>query len=409
MAQTGRPKGATPFPSLAVILKGAVLAAPLFFAGAASAMQQGPQIPEHFQKTAFDHVEGWKQDNQLAALKGFLRFCKRSHIMDGGPELLRATSDELRLLCEVARGKALETDSSARHFFETHFTPFRINEKGFVTGYFEPEVAASRKKTEDYSVPLHKKPAGLEAATATNRPIDWPSHLSHGRRVNGTLQELPDRGAIMDGALDKENLELVWLADPVDAFFIHVQGSARLRLTDGSTMRVGYAGKTGHPYTGIGRLLVKRGEGSPEDFTMSGLRAWLTKNHEKRDALFKENRSYIFFREVHEAKPDDGPIGAANHSLVAGRSLAVDPSHFPYGALIFVSAGFRDPDVAERSFARLMVSDDTGSAIRGPARGDIFTGSGVHAGQIAGDIRHQAEFVVLVPNSRLANAGAAVD
>lgn len=372
-------------------------------------MQQGPQFPEQFQKTAFDRVQGWEQDNQLAALRSFLRFCKRPNAMDGGPELLRTTTDELNSLCELARGQAMETNSSARHFFETHFTPFRINEKGFVTGYFEPEVTASREKTEDYSVPLHKKPAGLEAVTAKNRPVDWPSHLSHGRWVDGTLQELPDRAAVMDGALDKENLELVWLADPVDAFFIHVQGSARLRLTDDSTMRVGYAGKSGHPYTGIGRLLVERGEGTPEDFTMSGLRTWLTKNHEKRDALFKENRSYIFFREVHEAKPEDGPIGAANLSLVPGRSLAVDPSHFPYGALIFVSAGFQDPDATGRSFARLMVSDDTGSAIRGPARGDVFTGSGKRAGQIAGDIRHKAEFVVLVPNSRLANAGATVD
>ncbi|MEM9633040.1 MAG: MltA domain-containing protein [Pseudomonadota bacterium] len=275
-----------------------------------------------------------------------------------------------------------------------------------MTGYYEPEVAASREKKNEYSVPLHKKPAGLKTVTAKNRPVNWPSHLSHGRSVDGKLQEMPDRGAIMDGALDEEDLELVWLSDPVDAFFIHVQGSARLRLTDGSTMRVGYAGKSGHPYTGIGRLLVKRGEGTPEDFTMSGLRDWLTKNHEKRDALFKENRSYIFFREVHDTKPEDGPIGAANLPLVPGRSLAVDPSHFPYGALIFVSAGFQDPDAAGQSFARLMVSDDTGSAIRGPARGDIFAGSGLNAGQIAGNIRHQAEFVVLVPNSRLADAGA---
>lgn len=285
----------------------------------------------------------------------------------------------------------------ARSFFETHFEPFQVREPGFVTGYFEPEVAASREKTAEFNVPLLKKPDGLIHVPAKARPSGWPPHLTHGRRINGQVTELPDRSAIMDGALDGEGLELVWLRNPIDAYFIHVQGSARLKLTDRTTMRVGYAGKTGHPYTGIARLLVQRSEGTPEDFTMSGLRRWLEQNPDDRDPLFKENRSYIFFREVTEAAPDEGPIGAARLPLVPGRSLAIDDSAMPYGVPVFVSAKFEDPQQPGQQYRRLMVADDTGSAIKGQSRGDIFVGSGDDAGRIAGEIRHGATFTVLLP------------
>ncbi len=364
-------------------------------------MQPGPQLPEHFQETSFARLPGWQQDDHSAALASFLRFCDPSVTLPEGPHFLRLQPDELTRLCSDARTANDGSDAAARQFFESRFTPFRNAEQGFVTGYYEPEVAASRHRTETFSVPLHKKPAGLEPVTEEIRPENWPAHLSHGRRRGKTVSELPDRGAIMDGALDDERLELVWLADPVDAYFIHVQGSARLRMTDGSVMRVGYAGKTGHPYTGIGRLLVTRGEGTPEDFTMAGLRGWLAKHPDRRDDLLRENRSYIFFREVTETGPDQGPVGAAGLPLVAGRSLAIDPEHFPYGALVFVASGFEDPDETDKEFARLLVADDTGSAIRGRARGDIFTGSGDTAGQSAGAIRHKAKFTLLVPNSRL--------
>ncbi len=392
MARGGPKLRVPPGAPLAVFLKGAVLSAPLFFAGAANAMQQGPRVPGTPDQTTFADLRGWAEDDHAAALSSFLRFC--GNPASAGVDL---SAEEFRLLCQAAEDSATGSSDAARRFFETHFTPMRIAEKGFVTGYFEPEIAASREKTDVFRVPLLKKPDGLEAVTASNRPENWPASLSHGRRVGGTLVEMPDRGAIMNGALNDEGLELAYLSDPADAFFIHVQGSARLRLEDGSVMRVGYAGKTGHPYTGIARLLVERGEGTPEDFTMKGLRRWLATHPDRRDALLKENRSYIFFREVTETAPDDGPVGGAGLPLTAGRSLAVDPTHMPYGALVFVAAGFPDWQDGDRSFARLMVADDTGSAIKGTARGDIFTGSGKAAGEIAGEIRHAAEFTVLVP------------
>lgn len=372
------------------------------------ATPQSPELPDHFEKIAFGDLAGWGDDDQHKALAAFQRFCGNPGSF-GSAGLPGHDPATLKALCHAAAGPGTATPDGARRFFETRFAAYRITDPGFVTGYFEPEVAASRTPTDDFPVPLHRKPDGLEAIAAETRPAGWPPELSHGRRTGNGLSQLPDRAAIMAGALDDENLELVWLADPIDAYFIHVQGSARLRLTDGGVMRVGYAGKTGHPYTGIGRLLVQRGEGTPEDFTMAGLRAWLAKNPDKRDALFRENRSYIFFREVLEAGADEGPVGAAGLPLVAGRSLAIDPEHLPYGAFVFVEAGFRDPDGSGRTFSRLMIADDTGSAIRGRARGDVFTGSGDGAGALAGEIRHKAAFTVLIPDPARFNTDAAAD
>ncbi|WP_209000606.1 MltA domain-containing protein [Labrenzia sp. DG1229] len=409
MTWMDRLTGANVLPLVCVSLKGAVLAAPLFFAGAGSAMPQSPQFPDHLEATAYSDLTGWRRDDHLAALNSFLRFCSRNEDPRDPTPSMHYGLDEICSLCLTANRESINSETEARRFLETNFRPYRVTVPGFVTGYFEPEVAASRKKTDGFDVPLHRKPAGLEAITPENKPDDWSSHLSHGRRTNSRFEELPDRSAIMDGALDGEGLELAWLADPIDAYFIHVQGSARLRMIDGSVMRVGYAGKTGHPYTGIGRLLVKRGEGTPEDFTMAGLRSWLAKNPAERDALFRENQSYIFFREVTDTLPGEGPIGAAGLPLVPGRSLAIDPDHIPYGAFVFLQADFPDLDAEDRSFSRLMVADDTGSAIKGKARGDIFVGSGNLSGDIAGRIRHAAQFTVLLPVPGCQETEAATD
>lgn len=402
-----RMPGRAVLPLIRQSLKGAVLAAPLFFAGPVSTMASSAKLPDRFEKTAFSALPGWESSAPLAALTSFRRFCPTGTAGTNAPELPGYGPKGIAELCAHLQGAALKSDADARRFLEAFFQPYRVKQAGFVTGYFEPEVAASRTRTGAFTVPLLKKPAGLVSVSSRNRPPGWPAELSHGRRTKAGLQEMPDRAAIMDGALDGEGLELAWLADPVDAYFIHVQGSARLRLTDGSVMRVGYAGKTGHPYTGIARLLVKRGEGTAEAFTMAGLKAWLAAHPDRRDPLFKENRSYIFFREVTETGPQDGPVGAAGLPLTAGRSLAVDSRYIPYGALVHVSAGISGFDTKTKEFSRLMVADDTGSAIKGPARGDIFTGSGNEAGALAGSIRHQAVFTLLLPKA--APAGGATD
>ena len=383
---------------------GAAFAAPLLFAGAAVMTATAQPVPANLTETTYSRVDGWETEDFLAALDSFRRFCRKPEAIASGHPLVAGIDSRIDDICTSAEDTG-DDGAGAQRFFENHFTPYEVSSSGFVTGYFEPELPASPARTGTYATPLLKAPPGLVEVSDTDRPADWPMDVSHGRLTENGMAELPDRGAIMDGALGEEDLELVWLADPVDAFFVHVQGSARLKLTDGSVMRVGYAGKTGHPYTSIGRILVNQGEGTAEDFTMSGLKNWLTTNPHRQDALFRQNRSYIFFREITDIDPSTGPVGAAGIPLVPGRSLAIDPGHIPYGVPVFVEAPFPDPERPDKPFRRLMIADDTGSAIRGPARGDIFAGSGEPAGRWAGEIRHQARFTILIPKSSQEAAG----
>lgn len=362
------------------------------FSGTFAAMAENG----HVREISFSQLGGWAEDDHVAALSAFSRFCGRAKTDDA-----RFLLPSAELCDRAARSLSNATnEAGARRFFEDNFVPMAFKKSGFVTGYFEPELPASRVRSADYPAALLAKPDGLVAVSETNRPTDWPEWLSHGRVTGEGMQPLPDRAAIMDGALAAENLELVFLKSPIDAFFVHVQGSARLRLEDGSVMRVGYAGKTGHPYSSIARVLVERGEGTPEQLTMSGLRRWLDTNPDKRDELFRQNRSFIFFREIEIVSPQDGPIGSADLPLVAGRSLAVDPAYVPFGLPVFVTSEGFGAHVGNGSVpeARTLIADDSGSAIKGAVRGDIFVGSGEKAGQIAGEIRHPAEMVVLVPN-----------
>jgi len=338
----------------------------------------------------FADLSGWAADDHRAALSALLRHCAAERMA------LPAA------LCEAGHmASDAGTPDAARRFFEDWFEPRRVAADGFLTGYFEPEFHGSRTRDATHRTPLLMRPDALVAVTDANRPAAFPKdHAFALRTSDGRLEMPPDRGAIMDGALDGQGLELVWLADPVDAFYIHVQGSARIRLADGGSMRVGYAGKTGHPYTAIGRVMIERGLAEPGTVTMDVLRDWLAANPEEIDGVLRRNRSYIFFREVTEVGPDEGPVGAAGLPLVAGRSLAIDAGHHAYGTPIFVSARLPLADGTDaRPFNRLMIAEDTGSAIVGPARGDVFFGSGALAGAMAGRIQHPAEMVVLLPRA----------
>ncbi|WP_209008512.1 murein transglycosylase A [Roseibium polysiphoniae] len=368
------------------------------------------KTPDGFVETGFDALPGWADDNHADALSAFLRFCRSSGtLLSKGP--IRLSAERADEICKNALAAEGAGNAAARAFFEAEFVPHVIDAKGFVTGYYEPELAASRTQSGAFPAPLLKAPEGLVQITSSNRPRNWPEELSHGRQTAKGIVPLPDRPAIMAGALAEEGLDLVYLSDPVEAFFVHVQGSARLRLTDGAAMRVGYAGKTGHPYTSVARVLVNRGEGTPEQLTMTGLRKWFVDNPDRRDELLGQNRSYIFFREVEIEDPKDGPIGAAGLPLVAGRSLAVDLAHLSLGLPIFLETSLSDvKDLSDvegltADLRRLVIADDTGSSIKGAARGDLFVGSGLAAGRIAGDIRHAARMTVLLPKSARSERG----
>ncbi|EAU42037.1 MltA family protein [Fulvimarina pelagi HTCC2506] len=297
------------------------------------------------------------------------------------------------------------TNADATAFFRTHFTVLNLRpesesprKRGFVTGYYEPEVEAAAAPTNEYRTPLYRKPADLVKVDSVNRPPGMDESFRFARRLpSGLLEEYADRPAIERGALRGHGLEIAWLKSPVDAFFIHVQGSARLRMTDGTVKRVGYAAKTGHPFTAIGKVLVDSGELSLAEADMAGIRGWLERHPDRLRWLFDHNRSFIFFAEHSLIDERLGPVGAAKVPLTPLASIAVDRERATYGVPYLIDA----PDLAidGTPYRRIAVAQDTGSAIIGNARADIFLGSGDAAGDIAGRVRHAADFAVLVPRS----------
>ena len=307
------------------------------------------------------------------------------------------------LLKIAAASLDLDIDSvgafRARDFFEENFNPTILQEEsGFVTAYFEPEVEASHTRTEEFSYPLYRRPGDLVKLDPSNRPSGLPQSLEYARKTDNGLVEYFDRSEIDNGALGNRGLELFWLKSAIDGFYIHVQGSARLQFRDGSVSRVSYAGKTGHPYTSIGKKLVERGIMTPEQANMANIRAWLEEDEDRATELLHQNRSYIFFTELEGHEPDFGPIAAAGVQLTPGRSLAVDKTQHAYGTPVWIRTKIPLPGDTD-PFCRLMIAQDTGSAIVGPKRGDIFIGSGSEAGLIAGSVRHETEFAVLVPRT----------
>lgn len=265
-----------------------------------------------------------------------------------------------------------------------------------LTGYFEPLVEASPVRTVRLSEPLLARPPDLVDARDV-APGNRDTDHRYGRVVDARLVPYHDRAAIRGGALEGRGLEIAWL-DPVDAFTVHVQGSARLGMGD-RTLRVGYAAKSGHPYTSLGRVMRERLGVSPDQMTMDRLTAWMRQHPDELDALLALNRSYIFFTAIPDRPGGDptlGPTAAAAVPLTPGRSLAVDRTLHAFGLPFFVSSAEPLPGEAA-PMRRLLVAQDTGSAITGPARGDLFVGTGDEAGLVAGRINHRADFVVLLP------------
>ncbi len=349
---------------------------------------------------SYAQIAGWRDDDHGAAFEAFLLSARR--LAETRPKR-RHPAVDLDALVAVAHravgSPALGTEA-ARRFFEDHFRPARIEAEGFVTGYYEPELAASPVRTATFTVPLYRRPPDLVDVDDDNRPAGWDRQIRFGRLTEAGIEPYHDRAAIDGGALAGKQLELAWLADPVDAYFVHIQGSARLLLAGGGLMRVAFDGKSGHAYTSIGKLAVERGYLSAAAADKAGLETWLRQNPEAGHGLMHQNRSFIFFRQISEIADHEGPIGAAGVALTGGRSLAVDRTLTTFHTPIWVeAAGIADPDrpQAAPGFRRLMIAQDTGSAIVGPARGDLFFGSGDDAGIRAGRVRHRAAMTMLLP------------
>jgi membrane-bound lytic murein transglycosylase A len=352
----------------------------------------------------FDQLNGWEEDSHLEAFRAFLKTALRAVEKPYTTHSLGISSEALQYISRNALEATIGTDEAARQFFEDHFTPHLIEAEGHLTGYYEPIVEASAQKTDQFNFPILARPDDLIDITDTNRGPDLPQHIRFGLQTSdGSVAMYHDRAAIEGtpdhkGVLTGKGLEIAWVADPMDAYFIHIQGSARLSMTDGSEKRVTYAAKSGHDYQSIGKILLESGHLSADDVTMTSLRRWFRENPERRTEITWQNPSYIFFEEVQIKHPGDGPIAAAKVALSGGRSLAVDRLIHTYGCPIWIeldspAQGLEGPD------CRLMVAQDTGSAIVGAARGDVYVGSGPEAGEVAGAINHKAVFAVLVPNA----------
>jgi membrane-bound lytic murein transglycosylase A len=350
---------------------------------------------------AFADLPGWAGDDALAAFRAFLETCKP--LADGAPaqRLGVKPPESLVAICRKALAEEVTDIPAARAFFEAHFRPFEVqprNGKGFLTAYFEPEIAASREKTAEFPVPVLGRPADLVTfAPDEPRPPGIDPAFAAARLSEGLHAIYPDRAAIWAGALAGRGLEIAWLRDEAELFITQVQGSARLNLTDGTRARLTYAGRNGHPYTSIGRILVEQGEIPLPEMSLERLMGWLRAEPARGRALMERNASYVFFALEPMLDAAKGPVGGAGVPLATGRSLAVDRTIWPYGLPVWIEVSPLTPAGPRLPLDRLMIAQDTGSAILGPARGDFFMGSGAEAGKRAGLVRDSMRFVVLWP------------
>lgn len=350
----------------------------------------------------FSEIKGWKEDDPRTVLPALA--CCLEHIRGVKPYRagsLGLTSADLVVALEGMPDAHEISAAEARAFFEDRFVPFQIvpqeSPQGFVTAFYEPVVEVSEKEDSIFRYPFYRQPADLVEVSDDMTSPDWDRQFRFGRRTGLGLEIYPDRQAIDTGFLAGQHLEIAWAKSKVDVFFAHVQGAARLAFTDGSQIRITYAAKNCHPFSGIGRHLIDIGEIPAMEISMQAIRGWLSRNPERVDQVLWQNRSYIFFRESPVKDPALGPIAAAKVQLVPGRSLAVDRTIHTFGFPFFIRAETITHMDDGHCFARLMVALDTGSAILGPARGDIFTGSGDAAGEMAGVVKSGADFFVLVP------------
>jgi membrane-bound lytic murein transglycosylase A len=343
-------------------------------------------------------LEGWAEDDLAIALKTFNTSCAAllrmpaDKPMDGGA--FAGTAGDWQAVCELALIVAPETEA-ARVFFEHAFTPFSVQQdgkaKGLFTGYYVPVLQGRSTPNADFDVPLLARPDDLVSVDLGNFVTDLAGQKIYGRVVDGRLAPYFSRADIETGTWSQTPQPLVWLQDPVEAFFLHIQGSGMVRLEDGSSVRMGFAGKNGHPYTSVGRYLIRENLLGKHEASMQGIKAWVAANPDDRQSVLHQNASYVFFQK----QQANGAIGALNVALTAERSLAVDRRHIPLGAPLWLAI---DPPANQDVSGRLMIAQDTGGAIKGAVRGDFYWGEGDEAGARAGRMKQQGRYFILLPN-----------
>ncbi len=366
-----------------------------------------PQVG--FTPIAYEKLSGWGRDDPALALEAFGRSCgkllSRPAKSTIGTHDIYGTAGDWRLACEaVAALDSPVSAADARRFFEAWFQPFEVTSdgegEGLFTGYYEPLLYGSKSKHGDYAVPLHLPPDDLLKVDLGKFDPDLAGRSIRGRIQGQEFIPYHSRDDIVQGAISGRDLELVWVDDEIEKFFLQIQGSGQVRLDDGTVIRVGYADQNGLPYRAIGRDLIEIGALTPENVSLQSIRQWLQAHPRRAREIMGRNKSYIFFRENTELDPTDGPIGAQNVPLIAGRSLAVDPRHVPLGAPLWLDTMAPWPE-GELPLRRLMIAQDTGGAIKGAVRGDVFWGAGERAEHIAGHMKSKGRYFVFVPRAAL--------
>jgi membrane-bound lytic murein transglycosylase A len=361
-----------------------------------------PQAPAHavYTPAAYAQLPGWNDDTQQAAWPAFRVGCKAL--------VARARTQPLwQVPCAAADGVDTRIPGAVRRFFEDNFTPYHVTssdggEGGLVTGYYEPLLEGSRISRPPYTTPLYAPPDDLLIVDLADLYPELKGKRVRGRLDGRRVVPYWPRADIDAGKADTNGKALVYVRDPVDAFFLQIQGSGRVALDDGTVMRVGYADQNGQPFRSVARVLIDRGELTMDHASMQGIRAWGREHPEALPALLDENPSYVFFREVPPPAPGsleaaiDGPIGSLGVPLAAERTIAVDPRSIPLGAPVYLST--TEP-LSDTPLLRLVMAQDTGGAIRGPVRADYFWGFGDEAGQQAGRMRQQGEMWLLWPKT----------
>jgi membrane-bound lytic murein transglycosylase A len=385
------------------IIAGVLLAALAACAPRAPVPPTAPPAPKlALAPAAFADLPGWTLDRHAELLPALARSCARLARLPDERDLgLAGNARAWREPCAAAARIPAGDHAAARAFLETAFRAFAIADEangpeGLFTGYYEPELRGSLTRGGSYTIPLHARPADLVTVDLGEFRPELRGQRIAGSVQDGALRPYAARGRINAGALDGRTDVLVWVDDPVDAFFLEIQGSGRVTLPDGRVLRLGFAAQNGHPYVAIGRTLIERGALTRETVSMQSIRAWLAANPRDARHVMETNPSYVFFRVIE----GDGPLGSEGVALTPGRSLAVDRSFLPMGVPLWLDA--EDPLDPTARVRRVVMAQDTGGAIRGVVRGDVFWGAGADAAERAGRMRARGRYWLLLP----AGAGA---
>ncbi len=366
---------------------------------------------------SFAGLPNWSENTDFSiAFSAFQKSCasilnKPSQVKMQGAAVGGVAGD-WKPVCIKANQVSLDNEQNIRAFYEANFTAFSVslndNSEGLFTGYFEPLLNGSFERSDQFQYPLYGPPKDLVSVDLGQfRPALKGERIA-GKINQNRLVPYEDRAEIDTAGLRNKADILLWVDDPVDVFFLHIQGSGRVKLPGGNLQSVGYAAQNGHSYRAIGRDLIDMGAIAREDISMQSIRTWLTDNPDAAPSMMQRNRSYIFFRLI---EGGEGPFGSAGVALTAGHSLAVDLRHLPMHAPIWLSSSYPDPAVPGQDIVmnRLMVAQDTGGAIRGEIRGDVFWGFGEKASAIAGKMQNSGQYWLLLPNELAKRVEAGFD